>query len=131
MGQAAGLERAQEGISEDHLVQQAIGRKARHNARYAIEMTYMNKAEEFKLFIQSIGFVYNMSTINKEYFILDQYEICISYGLSYSMSTYALTEKVQMGVTRTIAVNGISHHREDLDVFRTILREKKLKDLGI
>ncbi len=94
-------------------------------------MTYMNKAEEFKLFIQSIGFVYNGSTISKEYFILDQYEICISYGLSYSMSTYALTEKIQMGVTRTIVVNGISHHREDLDVFRTILREKKLKDLGI
>jgi 3-hydroxy-3-methylglutaryl CoA synthase len=91
----------------------------------------MNKAEEFKLFIQSIGFVYNGSTISKEYFILDQYEICISYGSSYSMSTYELTEKIQMGVSRQIEGNGSSHHRDDWDVFRTILREKKLKDLGI
>jgi len=81
---------------------------------------------EFILFIQSIGFVYDKYSFNKEYYLLDQYEIYVTIS-----GIYCLTEKVQQGVTRTLTTGAVQHFKNDLNSFRSIVRNKKLKDLGI
>jgi hypothetical protein len=81
---------------------------------------------EFILFIQSIGFVYSKHLFGKEYYLLDQYEMYITIS-----GIYCLTEKVQQGVTRTLTTGGVQYFKNDLNIFRSIIRDKKLNDLGI
>jgi hypothetical protein len=92
----------------------------------------MNKKEyfqnEFKLFIQSIGFVYQKQSMGNEFYILDDYELIITYS---HKGIFHINKKVQLGVTRSIASNSIYTQNEYLDVFKSIIREHKLNKLGI
>jgi hypothetical protein len=89
------------------------------------------KYEEFKLFIQSIGFVYERQMKGKEFYKLGQFEL--ELGQSFHGVYYNIVQKIQLGVTRPIITSSSNWKslEEDLSVFKSILREHKLKDLGI
>ena len=83
--------------------------------------------EEFKFFIQSLGFVYERQMMGKEFYKLGQFELELKLGFN------GMIYKIQLGVTRPIITSSTNWKslEEDLSVFRSILREHKLKDLGI
>jgi hypothetical protein len=88
--------------------------------------------EEFKLFIQSIGFVYQKQMMSKEFYKLGEFELVLNNSdlhRSHWMSTYTISQKIQLGVTRTILKNVVSDVKDDLDIFKSIIREHKLNKL--
>ena len=87
--------------------------------------------EEFKFFIQSLGFVYERQMMGKEFYKLGQFELELKLG--FQGIIYTIVQKIQLGVTRPIITSSTNWKslEEDLSVFRSILREHKLKDLGI
>jgi hypothetical protein len=84
--------------------------------------------EEFKLFIQSIGFVYQKQMMSKEFYKLGEFDLVLN-NPSHWMSTYTISQKIQLGVTRTILKNVVSDVKDDLDIFKSIIREHKLNKL--
>ena len=87
--------------------------------------------EEFKFFIQSLGFVYERQMMGKEFYKLGEFELELRQG--FQGIIYSIVQKIQLGVTRPIITSSTNWKslEEDLSVFRSILREHKLKDLGI
>ena len=86
--------------------------------------------EEFKLFIQSLGFVYERQMMGKESYKLGVFELELRQ--SFYGAYYEVYQKVQLGVTRhIIKSNARNMNDHELSVFKSILREHKLNDLGI
>lgn len=86
--------------------------------------------EEFKLFIQSLGFVYERQMMGKEFYKLGQFELELRQG--FHGVYYGIVQKVQLGVTRPIITSDARNMNDhELSVFKSILREHKLNDLGI
>ena len=89
------------------------------------------KYEEFKLFIQSLGFVYERQIFGKEIYKLGEFELELRQG--FQGIIYSIVQKIQLGVTRPIITSSTSWKslEEDLPVFKSILREHKLNNIGI
>jgi hypothetical protein len=86
------------------------------------------KYEEFKLFIQSIGFIYERQMMGKEFYKLGKYDLELTNGYK---GIYKITQKVQLGVTRYIITDVVSSVKDNLSVFISISREHKLNSIGI
>lgn len=90
------------------------------------------KYEEFKLFIQSLGFVYERQpSWGKEIYKLGDFELELRQG--FQGIIYTIVQKIQLGVTRPI-INSTTDFKsleKDLPVFKSILREHKLNNIGI
>ena len=89
------------------------------------------KYEEFKLFIQSLGFVYERQEWGKEIYKLGEFELELRQG--FQGIIYSIVQKIQIGVTRPIIASSTSWKslEEDLPIFKSILREYKLNNIGI
>ncbi len=86
--------------------------------------------EEFKLFIQSLGFVYERQMMGKEFYKLGHFELELRQG--FHGVYYSIVQKVQLGVTRPIITADAKYINDyELSVFKSILREHKLNDLGL
>jgi hypothetical protein len=86
--------------------------------------------EEFKLFIQSLGFVYERQIFGKEFYKLGEFELELRY--TFHGVIYNIVQKIQLGVTRPIITSDARNMNDhELSVFKSILREHKLNDLGI
>ena len=86
--------------------------------------------EEFVLFIQSLGFVYERQMMGKEFYKLGEFELELRQG--FQGIIYTIVQKVQLGVTRPIITSDAKYINDyELSVFKSILREHKLNDLGI
>lgn len=87
----------------------------------------MNR-EEFKLFIQSLGFVYERQMMGKEFYKLGKYDLELTNGYQ---GIYKIGYNVQLGVTRYIKADTVSSAKDNLDFFISIAREAKLDSLGL
>jgi hypothetical protein len=83
---------------------------------------------EFELFIQSIGFVYSETKQNRDYYKLLDYELYITTG-----GIYHISKLLKSKFTPSIIIKSdmVKSYKNNLEVFKSILREVKLNNLGI
>ena len=84
---------------------------------------------EFLSFIESIGFVYEKNKNFQLIYKLDKYDLCIT--TCFTLYSYDLILNVQRGVTRKIISKTYSEILDDKSIFISLLREERLKDIGI
>ena len=86
------------------------------------------KREEFILFIQSLGFVYERQMMCNDFYKLGKYDLELSNGYQ---GIYKISCNVQLGVTRYIKADTVFSAKDNLDIFISIARESKLDSLGL